>query len=371
MNELDPTSISAPEVVTHDTPPTRVLRSLGGGAVDLSGLRNPVRRSAETGVGLMTYDTEEMLDAALLHDLIEVVEENLNRHIAKRKPWMAHKLVPYSKGRNYDGPLGGEAWEEGQSQLSDVAQFAMILNLLTEDNLPSYHYVIRKLFGNEGPWGEWVGRWTAEEANHAIAIRDYLVVTRGVNPTELEVARMAQMTQGYDDGDKDILHTIAYVSFQEMATNVAHRNTGKACNDPEAFRILGHIAGDERMHMIFYSNLVEAAFERQPNRTMRAITDEVIGFEMPGSNMKDYDEMAEEIAIAGIYDPYNHHKEVIMPTLEAWNVFTRTDLSGDGERAREELIFHLKKAEKRAETFNRLRPRLALSLAARKLSANS
>ncbi len=372
MSDMDPTNHTEPKTAELPASPTvseRIRTRLAGDAIDLSYLR-PTDSILDSSTGLMTYNSEEMRGAKLLHDLIEVVERNLNRHLEKRNDWSPHELVPYSKGRNYK-KLGGEDWSPEQSQLSDVAQFAMILNLLTEDNLPSYHYVIRTLFGNEGAWGEWVGRWTAEEANHSVAIRDYLVVTRGVDPAKLEVARMAQMTQGYDGGGKDILHTLAYVTMQEMATNVAHRNTGKACNDPDASRILGHIAGDERLHMIFYSNLMEAAFELEPNRTMRAVADEVMNFEMPGSNMIGFEDMAKEIAIAGIYDIHNHHFEVIIPTLETWRVFERTGLSDDGERAREELAAYMVRARKKAVSFDNLRPRFAASLAARQATAKS
>ena len=43
----------------------------------------------------------------------------------------------------------------------------MIVNLLTEDNLPSYHREIATFFGRDGAWGAWVGRWTAERAGTA------------------------------------------------------------------------------------------------------------------------------------------------------------------------------------------------------------
>ena len=91
----------------------------------------------------------------------------------------------------------------------------MIVNLLTEDNLPAYHREIATRFGRDGAWGQWVGRWTAEEGRHAIAIRDYLVVTRGVDPVRLEALRMEHMTAGYDSGDKTMLQALAYVSFQD------------------------------------------------------------------------------------------------------------------------------------------------------------
>ena len=109
-----------------------------------------------------------------------------------------------------------------------MAKTALVVNLLTEDNLPSYHREIATRFGRDGAWGTWVGRWTAEEGRHGIALRDYLVVTRGVDPVELERLRMEHMTHGYDSGDKSILQAVAYVSFQELATRVSHRNTGRA-----------------------------------------------------------------------------------------------------------------------------------------------
>jgi hypothetical protein len=37
---------------------------------------------------------------------------------------------------------------------------------------------------------------------------------------------MDYMTLGYDSGDKSALEAVAYVSFQELATRVSHRNTG-------------------------------------------------------------------------------------------------------------------------------------------------
>ena len=73
----------------------------------------------------------------------------------------------------------------------------MVLNLLTEDNLPSYHREIATTFGIDGAWGQWVNRWTAEENRHGIALRDYLVVTRAIDPVELEQLRVEQMTRGF------------------------------------------------------------------------------------------------------------------------------------------------------------------------------
>ena len=59
----------------------------------------------------------------LLRDLEPVVEANLNRHFEAAREWFPHEYVPWSKGRDFDGVLGGQAWEPGQSALSVVTRW--------------------------------------------------------------------------------------------------------------------------------------------------------------------------------------------------------------------------------------------------------
>jgi acyl-[acyl-carrier-protein] desaturase len=286
----------------------------------------------------------------LLEELEPVVAANLDRHLGMAQEWHPHDYVPWSEGRDFKF-LGGEDWSPEQSRLSETAKAAMITNLLTEDNLPSYHREIATRFGRDGAWGTWVGRWTAEENRHGIAMRDYLVVTRGVDPVELERARMDYMTSGYDSGDKTALEAVTYVSFQELATRVSHRNTGKVTQDPIADKMLARISKDENLHMVFYRNIVAAALEIAPDATMRAIADEVIGFEMPGATMAGFRRNSTIIAKAGIYDLRLHHDDVIMPVLRHWDVFDRTGLGPVGEQAREELATFLGGLDEQATKF--------------------
>jgi acyl-[acyl-carrier-protein] desaturase len=302
--------------------------------------------------------------SAVLIELEPVVAENLDRHLALAKEWHPHDYVPWSQGRDF-AFLGGQDWAPEQSRLDETAKAAMITNLLTEDNLPSYHREIATRFGRDGAWGTWVGRWTAEENRHGIALRDYLVVTRGVDPVELERARMDYMTTGYDSGDKTPLQAVAYVSFQELATRVSHRNTGRATGDPIADQLLARIATDENLHMVFYRNLVDAAFDIDPDASMRAVADEVIGFEMPGATMAGFRKNSMLIAKAGIYDLRLHHDEVVSPILRKWRVFERTDLGPEGEKAREELATFLAGLDAQAARFVESRERARARVAAR------
>ena len=278
----------------------------------------------------------EKFEIGVLHELEPVVEANLNRHLDLAKPWNPHDYVPWSKGRDFEF-LGGEDWDPEQSKLSPDAQLAMTLNLLTEDNLPSYHRIISEQFGRDRAWGQWVGQWTAEEGRHAVAMRDYLVVTRGVDPVGLERLRMEHMVRGYDRKTDGVLEAISYVTFQELATRVSHRNTGRACNDPIAEGLLTRIATDENLHMVFYRNLGKAALEIAPNEMMQAIASEVANFQMPGEDLPNFARNSVQIANAGIYTPTQHLKEVLSPVLKYWGIFDLGGLSAEGEQAREAL----------------------------------
>ena len=273
---------------------------------------------------------------SVLHELEPIVEQNLERHLSTVKPWDPHDYVPWSRGRDF-AFLGGEDWAPEDSPLDPVAKAALTVNLLTEDNLPSYHREIATRFGRDGAWGTWVGQWTAEEGRHSIALRDYLVVTRGVDPSKLEALRMEHTIAGYDSGDKTPLSALAYVSFQELATRVSHRNTGRASGCPIADQLLARIAADENLHMVFYRNLMAAALDIAPDAAMAAIRDEVIGFTMPGAGMTDFHENSILIAKAGIYDLRIHHDEVLQPVLRFWRIFDRSDFGAEGEQARTEL----------------------------------
>ncbi|MFL6053324.1 MAG: acyl-ACP desaturase [Actinoallomurus sp.] len=300
----------------------------------------------------MPYTSRPRTTAELLRELEPVVGAELDRHLSTAREWFPHQYVPWSEGRDFDGPFNGEAWSPEDTKVAPAAREALIVNLLTEDNLPGYHREISTIFGRDGAWGTWVDRWTAEENRHGIVIRDYLTVTRAVDPVALERARMRHMQGGYqaDHGDK-MLHALAYVSFQELATRVSHRNTGKAAGDPACERLLARVAADENLHMLFYRNLLAAAFELAPSQTMRAVTDVATNFQMPGHTIDGFLRKSVAIANAGIYDLRIHLDDVLLPVLRQWRVFDLEGLDADGEKARQELSDLLERIDAAATRF--------------------
>jgi acyl-[acyl-carrier-protein] desaturase len=286
----------------------------------------------------------------LMRELEPVVAANLDRHLSVAQEWMPHDYVPWSQGREFVGPKG-EPWSVEQSTLTPAARVSFHVNLLTEDNLPSYHHEIASAFGRDGAWGTWVHRWTAEEGRHACCIRDYLLVTRAIDPVALERDRMATMEVGYNADEKDLLRRLAYVSFQELATRIAHRNTGRKSGDPIADKLMARVSADENLHMIFYRDLVRAAFEIDPESTIVAVAAEVLGFAMPGTGIPQFTRKSVVIAKAGIYDLRIHRDEVVAPVLRHWGVFDLTFTTKAGQAAQQELADHLAQLEVLASNY--------------------
>jgi acyl-[acyl-carrier-protein] desaturase len=293
----------------------------------------------------------ERSEASLLAEIEPAVAKLVDRHLSVAKEWFPHDYIPYSQGRDFDK----EPWTPDQPRLTGIAQTAFEVNLLTEDNLPSYHYLIRTIFEKgDGAWKFWVHRWTAEEGRHAIVIRDYLVVTRNIDPVMLERGRMQNVQLGYGRPMK-MLRGLAYTSFQELATRVSHQNTGRYSADPVADRIMSRVAQDENLHMVFYRDALSAAFEVDASAVMKAIAEEVLTFEMPGAGITGFVRKAAKMADAGIYDLRIHHDDILWPLLRHWRVFERTDLDPEAEHARDNLARFLGKLDASAKKFEERR----------------
>jgi acyl-[acyl-carrier-protein] desaturase len=271
-----------------------------------------------------------------LDALEPVVARLLDRHLEAAREWFPHEYVPWNQGRSFTE----DPWSESDSRLDATARTALELNLLTEDNLPYYHLALWNVFGGHGAWGEWARRWTAEEGRHSIAIRDYLITTRAVDPAALERERMEHVTRGYYprgiDGPFDAL---VYVTLQELATRIAHRNTGAVTGDPVAERLLVRVALDENLHYAFYRDVAAAAIELDPSAMVAAMHRQVLGFSMPGFELRSFRERAITIAAAGIYDLRIHRDQVLRPVLlRHWKLPELRGLDDAADRARDELL---------------------------------
>ena len=290
-----------------------------------------------------------MNDHRLLQELAPVAEQLLERHLAASKEWFPHELVPWSRGRDFEA---GEAWDPAEFPLDDAVRGALLVNLLTEDNLPYYFHIIDNLFGADHPWAEWTRRWTAEEGRHSIVIRDYLTVSRAIDPVALERGRMHHVTTGFDANIDGAAECLVYVALQELATRIAHRNTGKLLGDGPGYEVMARVAADENLHYLFYRDAVSGAIDVDPSLMVQAIFRQVRDFEMPGTGIDGFRAHAKRIAGARIYDFVSHYEQIIVPVvLRQWRVESIEGLSADAERVREELLRHIERLGRVARRF--------------------
>jgi len=239
--------------------------------------------------------------SALTLELEPVVAENLTRYLATADEWYAHDYVPFDQGENF-AFLGGKDWDPSQVTLPRDVVDALEIMLITKDNLAGYHRELVEHFILEDKWGRWLGRWTAEENLHAIALREYLVVTRNFDPTADEEVRVAHVMRGYRADSYTQIETLVFMALYERAHAVYMRNLEARITEPVLKRLVGRIAADEERHEEFFHNLVAHCLQRYPDQTIGAIVRRSAGLGVVGGDILEYTDKLRVVAEAGIFD---------------------------------------------------------------------
>ena len=293
-----------------------------------------------------------MAESAKL-ELVEAVESEVHAltedHLARRSDWYYHDIVPWERGESFkDKP-----WDVSQVTISEDARASLVLNLLTEDNLPYYHALIEKHMPQTSAFVRWNKMWTAEEGQHSIAIRSYLLTSRNTDPYQLEDDRKATMMNGYNPTFDDPTEIFAYTAAQELATRVSHRNAGKITDDPAAFELMRNIAADENHHFIFYKGVMRAMLDQAPELVLEGIYKVFDNFQMPGVAMPNFLRRSVQVAKAGVYNLRIHHDRVLMPLIKDWNIEGLTGLGPAASELQEKIIELPSKVLRKAEVFEK------------------
>jgi acyl-[acyl-carrier-protein] desaturase len=196
---------------------------------------------------------------------------------------------------------------------------ALEVMLITKDNLAGYHRELVEHFILEDKWGRWLGRWTAEENLHAIAIRDYLVVTRNFDPTADEVVRLAHVMRGYRADTYTQIETLVFMALYERAHAVFLRNLEARITEPVLKRLVGRIAADEERHEAFFHELVAYCLVHHPDQTTGAIVRRVAELGVVGGDILEYAGKLHVIADAGIFGR-DTTLTVISDRIAAWDL---------------------------------------------------
>jgi acyl-[acyl-carrier-protein] desaturase len=271
----------------------------------------------------------------LLTEIAPDVERLYNRHMEAPRLWFPHEQIDWAQGENF----GEHPWTEENYPLAAGVRSSIYVNLLTEDNLPYYTNTLLGHAPKGHPIGDWNRQWTMEENRHAMVMRDWVHISRCIDPVMLEEGRRVQMSKGVVPEPESFADLICYVSFQERATQIAHRNTGAHLpkHDKVGRNVLALVAGDETKHYLFYRDLALAAFAIDPSAMMIAAAKQVSNFAMPGTGIPNFTRHAVRIAREGIYGLSQFLKDVLDPVLGFWDVDHLAGLSPDAEIARHDL----------------------------------
>ena len=259
-------------------------------------------------------------------ELEPVVADNLAVFLEHADEWYAHDYVPFDQGENF-AFLGGRDWDPSQVTLRADVVDALEVLLVTKDNLAGYHRELVEHFILEDKWGRWLGRWTAEENLHAIAIRDYLVVTRNFDPTANEEVRVAHVMRGYRADQYTQIETLVFMALYERAHAVFLRNLEAKVDEPALKKLISHIARDEERHEQFFAKLVAYCVKHHSDQTIGAIARRAFDFDVVGGDILEYREnKLRTVAEAGIFDQETARR-VISDRIVDWGVADRPTLT--------------------------------------------
>jgi acyl-[acyl-carrier-protein] desaturase len=255
---------------------------------------------------------------ALVLELEPVVEANWARHLDTEDIWFAHDYVPFDRGENF-AFLGGRDWDPSQATLPKAITDACEILLLLKDNLAGHHRELVDHFILEDWWGRWLGRWTAEEHLHAITLREYLVVTREVDPTANEEARVQYVMKGYRGDTYSQVETLVYMAFTERTHAVFCGNLAAQAEEPILAGLADRITRDERRHEEFFANLVAHCLDYSRNETIAAIAARAADLQVVGADIDAYRDKVQNVADAGIFGP-TQLRRAISDRITAWGV---------------------------------------------------
>jgi len=256
---------------------------------------------------------------ALTLELEPVVADNLARFLDTADSWYAHDYVPFDEGRDF-AFLGGDDWNPSQVTLPKEVTEALEVLLITKDNLAGYHRELVEHFILEDKWGRWLGRWTAEENLHAIALRQYLMATRNIDPNADEEVRVKHVMRGYRASNYGQIETLVFMALWERAHVVYLTNLEAKISEPALKKLVGRILGDEKRHQEFFGNLVAHLLETHRDQTINAIARRANGLPVIGGDILEYrDNKVRTVADAGIFDQAAADK-VVSDCIKDWGL---------------------------------------------------
>ena len=297
----------------------------------------------------------------ILLGLGDTVGANLSLLAAVDKAWQPADYLPDLSAPDWKERL--TAFRAPAEQLSDELLVVLVGNMVTEEALPNYSVslnIIAEEYSGTGdaPWAQWLRGWTAEENRHGDLLNAFLRLVGRVDMRSVERTIHHLINNGFDARTyPDLYGGIVYTAFQERATRISHSNAAKLAAEQgnEALaNICRRIAGDEARHEAFYTRVMSAVMEQDPEGGVIAfgtLLRRIIA--MPGRLMFDgkdpdlFDHFAAVAQRLGLYTVQDY-ASIVRHLSDSWEIPSRS-LSGKAARAQEFVCAHPQRVEAQAE----------------------
>jgi acyl-[acyl-carrier-protein] desaturase len=297
----------------------------------------------------------------VLAGLKSAVRDNLSLLTAVDKAWQPTDFLPDLTAPDWADRLA--AFRAPAGELSDEVLVVLVGDMVTEEALPSYSVSLNLIAEDftgtsDTPWAVWLRGWTAEENRHGDLLNAYLRLTGRVDMRAVEVTVHHLLNNGFDPRVyPDLYAGLVYTSFQERATKISHNNVGKlaaAQGNEDLARICQRIAGDEARHEAFYTRMMSAVMEQDPEGGLIAfgtLLRKVVA--MPGRLMFDgkdpdlFDHFSVVAQRLGVYTVADY-AAIIRHLVDTWDVGARS-VSGKAARSQEFLCKHAERVESQAD----------------------
>ena len=290
-------------------------------------------------------------------EVMQTLEKNIGSFVDKflipaEKIWQPTDFLPNSQKDTFISEV--EEIRELSKELQDDFWVVLVGDTITEEALPTYEAWLLHLDGvnqeTENGWNKWIRAWTAEENRHGDVLSKYLYLSGRVNIKEVEISTQHLIADGFDIGtSSDPYKNFVYTSFQELATNISHKNVAKLAKEKghKALAKMSQIiAGDEMRHHIAYVEFVKEIFKVDPSEMMLAFQHMMKHkITMPAMHLREsfgekgdiFDQFSTAAQRLGVYTGFDY-VDILKRLNEAWEIDKITNLTSEAEKARDYLM---------------------------------
>jgi len=262
-------------------------------------------------------------------------------------------------------------------ELPDSLITVLVGDMITEEALPNYQTWFNRLDFvkdptgvSDNPWARWIRGWTAEEKRHGDLLAGYLNLTGRVDMKAVNRSIQSLIKFGFDPQTGPNPYAgLIYTSFQERATKISHRNTGKLSAQygaKQLQKICAVICADEKRHEEAYQALIAEILKVDADGAVETLADMLKKtIVMPSRRVEDgfgnnlFDDFSATAQAIGVYTA-SDYSNILEYLIKLWNIELLSGLSSEAAVAQEYICRLPQRYRRLAERYKAKEHRIKL-----------